>query len=210
MTDLVEAVAEELTREALESGERRLLLVSCEDRLEALAKVARVYKRVAGEGVSALYSNVWVGEEVLGSRRLASQIQRDVRLTSLDFDRSEEAMGGTWDILLTDFSVQMRANDIGRLVETVRGGGLVVMAIPPVEEWLRTLTDFQRRLASPPYRESDVRAEFKKRFLRTVKSAEGARFVDLESGDVTGVPRVIERRERQPPQVDEPCLLYTY
>ncbi len=206
MTDLVEAVAEGLAREALESGERRLLLVSCEDRLGALAKVARVYRRVAGEGVSALYSNVWVGEEVLGSRRLSSQIPRDVRLTSLDFDRSEEAMGGTWDILLTDFSVQMRANDIGRLVETVRGGGLVVMAIPPVEEWLRTLTDFQRRLASPPYRESDVRAEFKKRLLKTVKSAEGARFVDLESGDVTGAPRVVQRRERQPPQVDDPLM----
>ncbi len=206
MTDLIEAVAEGLTKEALKSGERRLLLISCEDRLGALAKVARVYRKVAGGEVSALYSNVWAEDEVLGSWRLTSQIPQDVHLTALDFDRSEEAMGGTWDILLTDFSVQMRANDIGRLVETVRGGGLVVMAIPPVEEWLRTLTDFQRRLASPPYRESDVRGEFKKRFLRTVKSAEGARFVDLESGDVVGTPRVVQRRERQPPQVDDPLM----
>jgi len=204
--DLVEEVAAELSAEAVASGERRLLLVSCEDRVDALAKVARVYRRVTGQGVDALYSNVWVGDEVLGGRRLANQVPGDVRVHPIDFDRSEEAMGGSWDLLLTDFSVQMRANDVGRLVETVRGGGLVVMAIPPVEEWLRTLTDFQRRLASPPYRESDVRNEFKRRFLETVRRAEGARFVDLSSGSVEGRPRGAVRRELERPESEDPVL----
>ena len=202
--DLLRAVATELTREALESGERRLLVVSSANRLEALAEVASIYSKLVGKDVEALYSNVADGREVLGESKLARTLPAQVNLTAIDFDKSEEALGGTWDLLLTDFSVQMRANDIGRLVETVRGGGLVVMAIPPVDEWMRSLTDFQRKLASPPYRESDVKHRFKERFLETVRRAEGARFVDLLTGESIGAPRIVPKRELPKLDVEGP------
>ena len=159
-------VIERVYREALDSGERRLLTVAADDSLEFIVKsLANMLGRASG--VSLLYCSDSLDGFVRGEQVVREFLGDIVDLTVLDFDMSEAAMGGTWDILVADFSHQMRANDIGRLVETVRGGGLVLFAIPRLTEWLSSYLKFQYKLASPPYKIDDVRQMFKERFVRS-------------------------------------------
>ena len=204
---MLEEAFREAVGEAIRSGERRLLLAAGEGSLERLASLLWEYGKELGRRPSVLYSADYDRRsgEVRGADLVAKLTAGCCSLTVLDFDRSDEAVGGTWDVLLADLGRQMRANDLGRLVETVRGGGLVLFAIPGLRTWLSTLTYFQAKLATPPYSEADVRNRFKKRMLKTLERAEGAWIVDLEAGEVRGNPREIsERRETPRPDVDEP------
>ena len=195
---LIEDCVHRVSAEAVESGERRLIALAGGLRIEDIAEAIKAYARERGRPVTVLYSNVSSGEEVVGARALAESLSDAASLTPIDFDESELALGGTWDVLLADFSAQMRPDDIGRLVETVRGGGLVVFTLPPLEAWLSSLTLFQRKLASPPYSERDVRNLFKLRFLKSIRESEGAWLIDLEAESVHGKPR--RARAHQPPK----------
>lgn len=147
----------DVVREALTSGERRLIAISSEDSLEIASEIADEWISLAGGGRVLLAS--YRGE---GAERIRVD---EEKLTSIDFDQTGDILGGTWDILIADFSKQFRANDLGRLVEVVRGGGLILFAIPPLEEWLSTLTEFQKRFVVPPFENRGVRHLFKRRFL---------------------------------------------
>ncbi len=197
---LIEEYMHRVSAEAVESGERRLIALAGGLRIEDVAEAIRVYARERGRPVTVLYANVSSGEEVAGARALAERLSDVASLTPLDFDESELALGGTWDVLLADFSAQMRPDDIGRLVETVRGGGVIVFTLPPPGAWLSSLTLFQKKLASPPYSESDVRNLFKLRFLRSIRESEGTWLIDLESKMVYGKPR--RARSQQPPKAN--------
>ncbi len=150
---------EAIINEALTYGERRLIVVSGQDSLEVASNIAKewLYRR---DGNVLLATHQGMG---------ADKVSLDEsRTVSIDFDQTGEVLGGTWDILIADFSSQFRANDLGRLVEVVRGGGLVIFTIPPVREWLSTLTEFQRKLIVPPFENRKVRQLFKKRFLSSL------------------------------------------
>ncbi len=146
-----------IVEEAITSGERRLITISGEDSLERASEIAREWLSRRGGGRVLLATHRGIGAE---------RVDLDEgSLTSIDFDQTGDILGGTWDVLIADFSRQFRANDLGRLVEVVRGGGLVLFAIPPTEDWLSTLTEFQKRFIVPPFEERGVRQLFKARFL---------------------------------------------
>ena len=191
---VVEEVFERVSFEALKSGERRLLVVAGEGSLDLLSRLVNRYAEFKEGKTQLLYSNTNVGGEFLGLDTVLGNLGKKVEPTILDFDDSEEAMGGTWDVLLADFSVQMRANDIGRLVETIRGGGLVLFSIPSLKAWFNTLTLFQRKLVSPPFAERDVKQAFKRRFICKLQDRPGVWFIDLDSGEVKGLPRDVSPR----------------
>jgi len=191
---VIEEIFDRASLEALKSGERRLVVVAGEGSLGILSRLVNRYADLREGKTQLLYSNTSIGGELLGLDTLLGNIGRKVEPTVLDFDDSEEAMGGTWDVLLADFSVQMRANDIGRLVGTIKGGGLVLFAIPSLKVWLNTLTLFQKKLVSPPFTERDVKQVFKRRFISKLRDRPGVWFIDMDSGIVEGVPRDIPPR----------------
>ncbi len=186
---------ERVYREALDSGERRLLTIAADDSLELIVKsLADMLGRASG--VSLLYCSDSLDGFTRGERVVRGFLGDTVDLTVLDFDMSGAAMGGTWDILIADFSHQMRANDIGRLVETVRGGGLVLFAIPRLSEWFSSYLKFQYKLASPPYKIEDVKHVFKDRFIRS-HDRSGVNLYAPQDGIVMENPRRVEYRTPQ-------------
>jgi len=105
---------------------------------------------------------------------------------------SEELLGITVDFAVLDFMNDLRPNDVGRLGGIVRGGGLYVIMIPPIEEWLRRLTRFQETLVTPQYKPSQVRHNFKLRFWRKLLDNEDALIIDVSRGEVVREPRIVE------------------
>ena len=91
----------------------------------------------------------------------------------VDYKDSEEYLGTTYDMLILDLTSNLKPNDIGRLIGIVRGGGLVVLLIPEWDEWEKTLTLFQRELATPQHPENEVRQIFKKWFKRKLLEHRG-------------------------------------
>ncbi len=147
----------DVVEEALITGERRLLTISSVDSLERASDIAKEWISRNGGGRVLLATHRGIGTERVDVD--------EASLTSIDFDQTGEILGGTWDVLIADLSRQFRANDLGRLVEVIRGGGLILLTIPPVEDWLSTLTEFQRRFLVPPFEDRGVRQLFKRRFL---------------------------------------------
>uniref|UniRef100_A0A7J3ZIS3 tRNA(Met) cytidine acetyltransferase TmcA n=1 Tax=Fervidicoccus fontis TaxID=683846 RepID=A0A7J3ZIS3_9CREN len=65
------------------------------------------------------------------------------------FEKTDRYLGTTFEILVLDLNDDLKPNDIGRLAEVVRGGGLIVMLVPPWSEWDRKLTIFKQKLLVP-------------------------------------------------------------
>ncbi len=147
---------EKIVEEALSTGERRLIVFSGENSLEMASEIANSWlSRKRGRVLLATHRGI-------GAEKVSVD---DERLTSIDFDQTGSILGGTWDVLIADFSRQFRANDLGRLVEVVRGGGLVIFTLPSIQEWLSSLTEFQKRFIVPPFESRSIRQLFKRRFL---------------------------------------------
>ncbi|MCS7103264.1 MAG: DUF1726 domain-containing protein, partial [Candidatus Korarchaeum sp.] len=102
----------EIVKEALSTGERRLIAISGKDSLELASELVDIW-------LSMREGRVLVVTNMSTNLDRVSISERD--LTSIDFDQTEEVLGGTWDLLIADLSSQFRANDLGRLVEVVRG-----------------------------------------------------------------------------------------
>ncbi len=123
-------------------------------------------------------------------------------LRTIEYKRTKEIMGTTWNLLVLDLFEQLKPNDIGRLIETVSGGGLILLLAPPFRKWENTLTEFQKRLVTPPYTERDVKNRFIKRFIRKLFEHQGIWIVDLEKELINGRPlkpiKGIEKRIKIP------------
>ncbi len=182
--------------EALESGERRLLAIAGKDSLFFASEVVKSYSKLSKRNdLRILYASKLTTEKKVENARLFKRLlPQEIKADVIPFEESEQAMGRTWDMVVMNLSRQLAPNDLGRLVETVRGSGLVLFVLPPLDEWMEKLTHFQRRLVTPPFKEKDVRQIFKKRFLEKIKSHEGCWLIDLDSSKIYGKERKVERK----------------
>jgi len=103
-----------------------------------------------------------------------------VRLQKLPFAASTVAMGRTYDVVIIDFNRDMPPNDIGRLVETAKGGGLVILLAPPIEKWANLRTAFHRYITTIPWTLDDVRGLFIKRFIKKLLEHDGIYIFDFD------------------------------
>ncbi len=87
-------------------------------------------------------------------------IQREIDV----YEKTEKYLGTTYDSLVLDLNNDLKPNDMGRLVEIVRGGGLIVFLVPEWRKWDTHLTIFKQKLLVPGYTEP------KHVFLRWVKT----------------------------------------
>ncbi|MEM2810613.1 MAG: tRNA(Met) cytidine acetyltransferase TmcA domain-containing protein, partial [Candidatus Korarchaeum sp.] len=148
-----------IVEEALSTGERRLVVISGDDSPELASELAGIWLSMR-KGRVLVVTHMGVNLD-----RISVD---EGELTPIDFDQTEEVLGGTWDLLIADLSVQFRANDIGRLLEVVRGGGLAILTVPRLEDWLSSLTEFQRKFLVPPFEGRQMRQLFKRRFLSSL------------------------------------------
>lgn len=102
------------------------------------------------------------------------------------YDDAEELLGTTWDALIMDVNYQMRPNDLGMLVELVRGGGPIVMIGPSRRELDKWLTDFHRKCSTPPFESEGIAKRFEERMLAKTIGRVGVIYLDPDEGAVVG------------------------
>ncbi len=211
-------VVETALAQALERFHRRMIVIEGESTLKAeLAGVlaggaASILGRVADsliksrlreeETLKVLYATDALGENTFGRRRYESFRKhfdllagKNVSVKAVTFKHSSEALGATYDILIIDLSYDFSPNDIGRLMETVRGGGLIFVLANPLDRWGNMWTGFHKGLVTPPYTIDDVKKRFNRRLIRKIEGYEGIYIMD-ESGRVVKGPRRHKKNAR--------------
>ncbi len=83
----------------------------------------------------------------------ASKARKTIERVIDVFERTDRYLGTTYDSLVLDLTMDFKPNDVGRLVEIVRGGGLIVLIAPSWSSWEKTMTLFKQKLLVPGYSE---------------------------------------------------------
>ena len=86
---------------------------------------------------------------------------------------SDRVLGRTFSNLVLDLRGSFTANDLGKVIPTVKGGGIIVLITPKFEEWVRAKLSYHRKLAIPPYTVEDCRTIFLPRLIRKFYEHEG-------------------------------------
>jgi len=93
------------------------------------------------------------------------------------YEKTDRYLGTTFDVLVLDLNDDLKPNDIGRLVEIVRGGGLIVLLVPEWSSWDSKLTIFKQKLLVPGFNEP--RHVFIRWFKFTMTSADNVVIYDV-------------------------------
>ncbi len=185
----VGAVASALRREATETNERRLLVLSGEQ---------SACHNAAGSALDAAEidrsETTLVGStDTLGCERVAHR-------------NADELLGRTREAVVFDAHDGLPPNALGRIVGAVDGGGLLVLCTPPLDGWPDRGDSFDVALAVPPFSVDDVTGNFRQRFIERLRAHRGIAIIDVESGRVEcdgltdPAPRLVDSRERPTPR----------
>lgn len=170
---VVERWLTEMMKEALKAFHRRLLVVRGEEAVDVLAHIIVKHKAIRGEGDERVIfvdngenGEASVYEELI--KKLGEMGYPTGNVKHYEYDDTHRIMGTTNDILILDMSRGARPNDIGRLIETVRGGGLAILHNLDLKADKPWSTIIHKKLASPPYTERDLKTRFEKFFVRKI------------------------------------------
>lgn len=209
----IEEAREDLVKVVKEaaSSEQRRMIVLAGNAVKLAPFVATSYAEEVRDKVRVLFTADRLEGEETPYALFKAWVKDKVEVKPILYESTDSVLGTTWSLLFMDLTEQLRPNDLGRLVELVRGGGLVVLMTPSLREWPNRLTRFQRKLIVPPYTENDVKRRFIKRFIRKLSEHPGIWVLDdLEL--VSGEPYhpLVEARSQPtpPPSPLLPRLLY--
>ncbi len=170
----LEATIVRILREARASKHRRLIVAEGSKAEWVAARCVDAFKAVNKSKPSVLFT-YYGGGEARSRVRFLDELDRGSvgSLKFVPYEETESVMGQTFNILVMDVSENMRPNDLGRLVETVSGGGVIVMLTPSLDDIVSGVKAFHRRLVVHPYREEDLRHLFERRLVRKLMEHEG-------------------------------------
>ncbi len=195
-----------MMREAIRASHRRLVVTVNDRSYDVIAFLIRGYRKLRGENeISVIYVAPEDGD---GSNfnalieRVNEEVQvKDLTVKFYTYAESEHLLGTTNDILILDMSLGARPNDIGRLVETVRGGGLVILHNLRLDADKGWETSLHRRLIIPPYSPEDINVRFERYFIRKLLETKGIWILDgwrIIKGELLNPPKSTRRRPRIP------------
>ena len=122
----------EMIKEAKRASHRRLVVTVDDGSEDVIAFLIQAYFELSGRNeMSIVYVTYENGSSNFKS--LTEKIEelglsrKNLNLKSYVYAESDRLLGTTNDLLILDMSRGARPNDIGRLVETVRGGGLIIL-----------------------------------------------------------------------------------
>ena len=167
--------------------------------------IARKLRDEGERKVEVLYATDALGEGTFGRARyeefrkhfdlLAGQ---DAELTKVTFKHTSDILGRTFDLLVLDLSYDFSPNDLGRVIETVRGGGLIFVLTNPFEKWRNMWTGFHKSLVTPPYTIDDVKKRFNRRLIRKFEEHEGIYIVNAENQKIMKKPEKNKSQAKLP------------
>lgn len=187
-------------RSAYKSNHRRLFVLAGTDYLKCVKKAAEIIEKMIKirdlENINILY--VGYEPKELPEKMHADSLEKDLKKLPVRFERipfalSTIAMGRTYDIVVIDFTRDVPPNDIGRLVETVRGGGLIIFIVPPIHKWAELKTAFHRYITTIPWKLEDVPGRFIKRIIKKLFEHDGIYVIDLDENIVIKSSRESEK-----------------
>ena len=91
----------------------------------------------------------------------------------LHISDSKEALGKTYENLLIDMRSSFSANDIGRLIPAVKGGGVIIILTPKLEVFSLSTLNYHKHLAILPRNLSACRHLFIPRLIKKFYEHEG-------------------------------------
>ncbi|WP_461864355.1 tRNA(Met) cytidine acetyltransferase TmcA domain-containing protein, partial [Thermococcus sp.] len=145
--------------------------------------------------IELLYATDALGEDTFGRKRYEAFRKHfdilageDVEVKAVTFKYTRDILGRTYDLLVLDLSYDFSPNDLGRIIETVRGGGLIFILAHPFEKWRDMWTGFHKSLVTPPYTIDDVKKRFNRRLIRKFAEHEGI-YIITESGKILRKPK---------------------
>ena len=195
----------EMMREALRAFHRRLIVVSGEGSEEVLAFLILKHNELRGEDKEAI---VYVSPTEKKNSKFKSLLENlkesgfpheNVRFCT--YAESGDLLGTTNDILILDMEVGARPNDLGRLIETVRGGGLIILYdldLTVREPWK---TSIHRSFLISPYGPEDINNRFERYFIRKIIEDRSVWILSgwrVLKGEMLSPPRRIEKSIRIP------------
>jgi len=199
--------------ESIEEFHRRIIVLASDTMKKAtLAGIlggasAKIISSILGELVKkklrdesedkmeVLYATDALGPETFGRMRYEEFRKHfdilagnNVNVTSVTFKHTRDILGRTYDLLVLDLSYDFSPNDLGRIIETVRGGGLIFVLANPLEKWKKMWTGFHKSLVTPPYTIDDVKKRFNRRLIRKLEEQEGIYILNADTQKILKGP----------------------
>ncbi len=112
-----------------------------------------------------------------------------IDLTTVEFKNSKTVMGRTFDTVIIDFFKDLHPNDIGRVIETVKGGGAVFMLLPKIEKFAELKTNFYEYITTIPWSVNDVPGRLMKFILKKFLEGQGIYILDVDNDKVLKEPK---------------------
>ncbi|MHA1617146.1 MAG: tRNA(Met) cytidine acetyltransferase TmcA [Candidatus Njordarchaeales archaeon] len=195
-------------RNAYKTNHRRLFVLAGTDYIKSIKKAAKILEKMIRLFQTKNMEVLYVGYEPkdLPEKLHFEVLEKElkglpIKLEKMPFALSTLAMGRTYDAVIIDFTQDVPPNDIGRLVETVRGGGIVIFITPPIPKWAELKTAFHRYITTIPWKLEDVPGRFIKRIIKKLFEHDGIYVFDLDKNLVLKAPdestfaRKIERKK---------------
>jgi len=184
----IEQISELAIKTAIENNHRRMFVFCGSDKriIDAAYKVFSKFIEIrSGTQVRILYVAVDIssGSEKELYAEFKSRVEQNYKafeINGISFKNTDSVMGQTFDVLVLDLNRDLNPNDIGRLIETVSGGGIILILAPPMDRWLVMKTRFHKKLITPPWTIDDVPGRFNKRFIRKLKEHQGIYIFDVD------------------------------
>jgi len=191
-------VFEEIVRNNLAEYHRRMFIFET-PYIEQIPQYLNKYNEIRSNNYTVLIS----GKEDLGEEQWAKSIissfNEKIKYKYISFKELEQILGTTWDFLIMDLRKDLRPNDIGRLIEVVRGGGLIFILAPNRENWMNMVTPFHIDMVSSPYTIHDVEPIFQRHFVESLTKSRGIFFVGKDS--IEGEDIRLPPYERKKPEI---------
>ena len=127
-------------------------------------------------------------------RRIIEHIKLEKKITftwNIDFKvpgemeelkNTDKYLGTNYDFLAIDVHHSFVPNDLGRLINIVKGGGIIVLLTPPFDKWPKLTNFFHEIVVTPPYSFNDIKNNFVRWVIRKLKEHEGVAI--FENGEI--------------------------
>ncbi|MEM1674208.1 MAG: GNAT family N-acetyltransferase [Candidatus Bathyarchaeia archaeon] len=213
-----ESLLTKMMEEALDAFHRRLVVLTSKNVNEVLSflilkhKALRTLRGLEDEVVvfvdyydegGELYNNLI---DTLSSSNFPTE-----NIKHYTYEESNRLLGTTNDILVMDMSRGARPNDIGRLIETVRGGGLAILYNLNLKVDKPWETSIHKSFIHPPYTWENINKRFEEFFVRKVIETPCSWILDgwrILKGDFLNPPKFVRERPELPEKSRVPKRLH--
>ncbi|MDN5358322.1 MAG: tRNA(Met) cytidine acetyltransferase [Candidatus Diapherotrites archaeon] len=195
----------EFVRKALETAaatrQRRLFVISGDWKkgMKVVGQILREARDFVGRDL--LYFAEFPKESDIGERRF-KEFARNVHglgylVQKKPFAIASSVLGRTYDVLVLDAYENFPPRDIGIIVETVRGPGVIVLLVPELPKWASSKLFFHEQyVVTPPYSVKDCRDIFLNRVVKKLFEHDGI-YILSDEGKPVKLPKEKKAKKRK-------------